>query len=502
MINKKLATLVVAISVLFIAALVVIYAAGFPESDVVDASPAPAAKVQNPLAVHKAFLPVVGAKPNTVYGIEMTSMSAGGGLDIVAEAGTSWVRRPGIWWPDVEPTQGNRNWDVASIQMFEAEFKLAAAKELQVILVVRGTPSWAQKTPPWQCSPILQSKLAAFGNFMYELVSRYSVPPYNVRYYELINEPDISPRFLPYDSLFGCWGVEGTPNFGGEYYADMLKAVYPRIKQANPQAQVLLGGLLLVCDPRIPIGGGTGCNVEAQKKDNYFLKGILENGGKNYFDGISYHSYDYYTLGDPLNVYSNKYWGTTSQTTGNTMIRKLEYLKTVLTQYNVTGKYIMATEAALLCYCGHEDTHQRAKAVYAAQVFPTAIISGLVNAIWFRSLDSGNFNVGLLNNDLTPRYSYNAFKTSRLLVGDATYQRALTTSDFGNVSGVKGNAFTTRGRTLWTIWSTATTSRLITLSSMPTAVFDLYGNPIPVDSSRQVNLTSPDRLFIYVEYAP
>jgi hypothetical protein len=40
-----------------------------------------------------------------------------------------------------------------------------------------------------------------------------------------------------------------TLNFGGEYYGNMLKIVYPAIKSADPQAQVLVGGLLLDCDP-------------------------------------------------------------------------------------------------------------------------------------------------------------------------------------------------------------------------------------------------------------
>jgi len=503
--NKKLAVVVVAINVLFFAALVAVYAAGFSKSDVVGVAQVPAAIAQNPQAVHKIFLPAVGIKPNNVYGIEMTSMSGGGGLDIIAEAGTHWARRPAIWWPDVESTEGVRNWNVASIQMFEAEFKLAAAKGLQVILVVRGTPTWAQKIAGYGCGPIKDTKLSRFADFMYDLVKRYSVAPYNVMYYQLTNEPDITPGDVYEDknSLRGCWGDQNQVNFGGEYYANMLKVTYPRIKQANPEAQVILGGLLLPCDPRIlPVGTGIGCNFNAQLRHANFLNGILVNGGKNYFDGVAIHAYDWYTLGSPYNEYSYAAWGSTSQTNGPSFIKKLDYVNSVLAAHSVTGKYVMATEVGLLCNCGTEDRHQRAAAVYAAQLYPSAIISGLKNMTWFRSLDGGAFNVGMLNNDLTPRYAYHAFKASRNLLGDASYLHPLTTSDFGNVSGVKGNAFSARGRTVWTIYSTASTSRLITLSKMPTAVYDLYGNPITVSSSRQVNLTSPDRLFIYVEYAP
>ncbi len=81
-----------------------------------------------------------------------------------------------------------------------------------------------------------------FAAFLSEVVKRYSQPPYNVRYWEIGNEPDtpIGP-----DSGFGCWGVNGDPYFGGGAYGNMLKAVYPAIKAANPQVQVLNGSLLL-----------------------------------------------------------------------------------------------------------------------------------------------------------------------------------------------------------------------------------------------------------------
>jgi len=54
-------------------------------------------------------------------------------------------------------------------------------------------------------------KLQAFTSFIEDVVRRYSIPPYNVQYWEIGNEPDIAPEQLPSDMPFGCWGKTGDP---------------------------------------------------------------------------------------------------------------------------------------------------------------------------------------------------------------------------------------------------------------------------------------------------
>jgi hypothetical protein len=78
---------------------------------------------------------------------------------------------------------------------------------------------------------------------MYDLVSRYSVAPYNVKYWEIWNEPDIDHTIFTSDSTFGCWGEQSDAlGFGGGYYAQALQAAYPQIKAADPEAQVCSAG--------------------------------------------------------------------------------------------------------------------------------------------------------------------------------------------------------------------------------------------------------------------
>ena len=54
-----------------------------------------------------------------------------------------------------------------------------------------------------------------FGEFLAAAVNRYSGPPYNVRHFEIWNEPDIDPDLVPGDSLFGCWGDSDDDLYGG-----------------------------------------------------------------------------------------------------------------------------------------------------------------------------------------------------------------------------------------------------------------------------------------------
>jgi hypothetical protein len=63
----------------------------------------------------------------------------------------------------------------------------------------------------------------------------------------------------------------------------VLKQVYSAIKQANLRAQVVVGGLLLPCDPR---------QNPTNFKKSTCLEGIPMNGGEDFFDAFSFHAYD------------------------------------------------------------------------------------------------------------------------------------------------------------------------------------------------------------------
>ncbi len=409
----------------------------------------------------------------TVFGVEMSTITAEGGLNQISAANTSWVRRNAVPWSDVESSQGTRKW--SALAGLESELLSAGSNGIRPILIVRSTPLWARKFSNSSCGPIKPEALEPFGNFMHDLVARYSLPPYNVKYWEIWNEPDVAG--VAGDSPFGCWGdPNDTAYFGGGYYAQMLQAVYPRIKAADPIAQVLVGSLLLDCDPSLVI---------CQTKSPQFFKGILASNGGAFFDGVGFHAYDYYgdNYGTGLGRYSNINWNAAWNTTGPAMIAKAAYVRGILTSYGVTGKFLMNTESALLCdSCNNDPTFETTKAYYVAQVYAASIAQGLRANIWYNVF--GWRNSGLLNPDLSPRPAYTAFHFARSELRDASFTRDI--NEFPGI--IRGYEFNRGGQKIWILWSLDGSSHFISLPAVPLAAWDAMGSAVPIADSMTIDL--------------
>ncbi len=418
----------------------------------------------------------------------MNKISVKGGLEVLKQANTYWVRRNALLWSDVEPTEGSRNW--GKIADLEQELKDAAAQGLQVILIVRSAPGWAQKQPGVSCGPIKEDKLAAFASFMHDLVVRYSASPYQVKYWEMGNEPDVDPQFVTPDNIFGCWGDENDAYYGGGYYAQMLKAVYPQIKSADSQAQVLTGGLLLNCDPVNPPETAPNSGKEKNCTPSLFLEGILKNGGGDYFDAVSFHAYDYYN--SALGVYSNRDWHTASDTTGPGLIAKARFLRSVLTAYGYPDKPLINSENALLCTSSEEkcksDDFNTTKAYFAVQAYASARAEGLLANVWYSVL--GWRYSGLVSNKLDPLPVYNAF-----VFGAKELSQAVFVGELSQFSGVKGYEFQNNSTRFWVLWSLDGESHTVQLDQEPGAAYDAFGQPVEVGKEATVTLAP-----VYIEW--
>jgi hypothetical protein len=456
------------------------------------ANPAAALSVAAAPNLFTIYLPLVMRNFSlpTLFGAEMAQLTSGGGLDQMAAANISWTRRNAVLWSSVEPTEGARNW--SALAGLESELQDASSKGIQVILIVRSTPEWARKIAGTgsYCGPIHPDKLAAFGSFMRDLVARYSVPPYNVKYWELWNEPDIDPSIFGYgDSIYGCWGDQSDTYYGGGYYAEMLKAAYPQIKAADPQAQVLVGGLLLDCDPRGSPSVCASLTPPHDEKPPKFLEGILLGGGGPYFDGVSFHAYDVYW--GALGQYKIPNWNTAWNTTGPTVIAKAGFVKSVLTAKGFSGKILMNTETGILCgSCSNDAIYETTKAYYVAQAYAAALAQGLRANVWYSVL--GWENSGLLNPDLSPRPAYTAFQFSRSELRDATWLRDVT-----EYTGVKGYEFQRGDHRIWVVWSLDGGTHSISLPGVPLAIYHVDGTPIPPVGSLTLTLEP-----LYLEWSP
>jgi hypothetical protein len=407
-----------------------------------------------------------------IFGVGLDKISAVGGLHALADTHSSWVRKDGVRWNVVEPVKGVRNWDALAI--LDIELLAAARTGQRVILIVQGTPAWASRELNTTCGPIKREELATFGSFMNELVRRYSGPPYNIKNWEIWNEPDTDA--LNSVEGFGCWGDPTDEFFGGGYYAEMLGHVYPAVKSADPHSRVIVGGLLLDCHPDI-------CStlLKAEKPPK-FLEGILKAGGGSYFDGISFHAYDYYNNGG----YWNPNWNTSLSSTGPASSAKAAYIRDLLSEYGVNGKFLMNTESALLCngICGTD--FETVKANYVVQAYALAASQNLEANLWYNML--GWRGSGLLDRNLVPRDAYRSFKFAAEKIGGATFTKNIANNNLDGYEFLKGN------RRILVLWSKNSGTYPFTPDSTPVNIYDAYGN-------RKVN-TEIGPNPVYIELIP
>jgi hypothetical protein len=429
--------------------------------------------------------------PPPVFGIQLDQLDAPNGLAQAHAAGAYWLRRASVDWPAIEAVEGARDWTAMS--NMEQELLGAAEQGGQIILVVHGEPDWAQALAGSNCGPIRPDKLDAFGDFVYELVSRYSVPPYNVKYWEMWNEPDVAPNIAPPEGYLGCWGDPSDPDgYGGGKYADMLAAAYPRVKEADPEAQVVAGALLLDCDPNNP-PKGKDCSP------SNFLNGILDHhgldDGGDYFDGLSFHAYDYAST-QGVGQYVNPNWDSQWNTTGPVLYAKAQFVKGVLASHGVTGKFLMNTEVAVIagdlqCFgCDFPDeTRQATKTNYVAQANAVALSEGLVANVWYSLF--GWRGSALMDKDLNALPAYTAYTFSAAELGQAVFVREVTELD-----GVRGYEFQRDGSRVWIVWSRDGETHHVTLPEAPQNLFDVLGQPQTPSAELDVGPST-----LYVEWA-
>jgi polysaccharide biosynthesis protein PslG len=143
----------------------------------------------------------------------------------------------------------------------------AKASGMAVILLVDATPCWATSAPKklrHSCNPDKASpgngypptQPSDFAAFVKELAGRYRD---KITALEIWNEPDQANEIY-----------FGGPN-KAQRYAELVRAAYPAIKQADPNIKVLAGSLV----------GSNGV----------FLKALYAAGMKGYYDGLAVHFY-------------------------------------------------------------------------------------------------------------------------------------------------------------------------------------------------------------------
>jgi hypothetical protein len=399
------------------------------------------------------YLPAISRDyppPPPVFGVQMIRIENPYGLQQALDAKVKWVRYHAFPWDLIEPSPGNYAWQ----EVNETSLRNAYENGLKVIAIVQYAPGWAQKYPGSACGPIASDHLDDFARFLAALVQRYKGPPYNVKYWELGNEPDAGVAYNR--SFFGCWGETTDAYYGGRYYAEMLKRAYPAIKGADPDAQVLIGGLLL---DRADDG---------PNQPSRFLEGILVGGGGPYFDVVSFHAYSYY--GGALGAMGNANWpGSVTA-----IPEKTTFVREVLGRYGYAGKKLVITEAALLCA---EDSAEclETQAMYVPRAYAEAAALGLESQSYYRMINETWRHTGLLQPNLTPKPVYYAYQAAASFLSSCQYSGPVT----GYEAAIEGYSFSRYDGQGYVdvIWAPYGTIYAISLPPGASA-FDLYGNPV------------------------
>lgn len=403
-------------------------------------------------------------------------------LSFYDNSGAIWSRYDRFHWDLIESIPQNPPvYDWSSVD--ETGLLNAAKRGILVTGIVLFTPDYAQKLPGSVCGPISEDQLSRFGDFLHALVQRYSQEPYHVKYWEIGNEPDVNQGFASRVG-FGCWGDPADPGYGGGYYAEMLNVAYPRIKSVDPQAQVLIGGLLLDCDPRNPPKASADTDELKDCSPARFLDGILANGGGDYFDGISFHAYDYYEFQD--GKYSNYNWGSSSSTNGVVSIPKTSFLLERLQAYGVSDKYLLNTESGLVCGSdGKEEGCQseaftQTKAAYIVHTNTTALSLGLRANIWYSLM--GWRGSELVSEHYRPLAAFDTFQVNFRFLQQANFNHVIT-----NYPQFFVYEFDTPQGSMWVVWSKSGQPEPIQLPAQPRAVYDMYGTLLPANQNLSVD---------------
>jgi hypothetical protein len=385
---------------------------------------------------------------------------------LARDAGISWTRYVELEWSKVEPTPGERNW--SALAGLETALAARSAAGLTNILVIGDTPVWARQEPARACSLIKADALDEFATFMEDLTRRYSRPPYYLNYLEIYNEPDVDPIYASDTQNFGCWGDETDANYGGGYFSQMLTAIYPRIKAANPNAQVIIGGLLLGCDPTHTYPEGRDCAASK------FLRGILQEGNGTNFDAVAYHGYPLHSLNRTDWEVNYYLWAHR----GGVVLGKLEFIREEMAAFNIDKK-IFLTEGALLCYegasCNLDQTLLRQdQANYVVRLYSRAIANEIDSVIWYAVNDPGWRYAGMLDSQSNPLPAYNALAFMTGQLRNATFIGTLG----DGVNSVEGYAFNANNREVRIYWSNTATPYLVSIPA-GASLYDKVGNPLP-----------------------
>jgi hypothetical protein len=188
----------------------------------------------------------------------MTDADVNQTFDKMLQTGVKNVRLM-IPWAGAEPVQNQFDWTNV-----DRTVNAAVARNMAVIGIINASPAWAV-APGVPAISGRPASPAQYADFCEKVAARYRG---KVSAYEVWNEPNGAQFFAP---------VPDPPG-----YTELLKAAYPKIKAADPNATVIGGVVGSVVD------WGTWLINPVS-----FVQQMYDAGAKNFMDALSFHPYHY-----------------------------------------------------------------------------------------------------------------------------------------------------------------------------------------------------------------
>jgi ABC-type amino acid transport substrate-binding protein len=179
-------------------------------------------------------------------------------FEMAREMGAAWDVEYFPWNYIQRNGRNDWNWSHSDLVVNHAH-----QQGLKLIARFDSVPDWARPELTGH-SLLTPAHYADYANFVAAFAQRYAG---NVAAYVIWNEPNVSYE----------WGYR-QPDPAG--YADRLRAVYPGLKAADPQAQVLAA-------PLAPNGE----HSDQALDDLDYLQQLYAAGAAPYFDGLAAHAY-------------------------------------------------------------------------------------------------------------------------------------------------------------------------------------------------------------------
>lgn len=369
-------------------------------------------------------------------------------IDRASTLGASWIRLNTLSWRSIqEHPESEYTWSGEEVGIFRNELLSAAEANLIPMAIVDDYPYWATGQEN-SCAAIQPDYFDKYARFMQAVVQRYKDPPYNVKYWELGNEVDIDPSLVAPNNPFGCWGDKDDPYYGGEQYGEMLKVVVPAIKQVDPEAQVMIGGLLL---------DRPETNIPGRGNPEKFFEGILRSGAGESFDIVAFHAYPWYGGRNVDGDLADSRW----DQLGGATLGKAKFLRDVMERYDV-DKPLFLNEGSLLTYqSSHGEQFYQTQGDHIVRVGVRALFTDIQAFCWYTLHESDWYAGGLLNEDLSPRPNFTAYQ--HLIEQTRGLDRPTATSTYGN--DIEAYRFLKDDHVVDVLWTREPETRTVEMSS-------------------------------------